>query len=115
MTRQSEAGAERGGLLRITPHCVVVTASGAELASCASHTERRWVQRGRSCGVTESRTVPCGGGWRGRSLSVVGNGRSRELCEALELVPMTSQAASLPPLEQQPQQANRCDDQHGHH
>ena len=42
---------------------------GAELASCASHTELRLVHHG------------CG-----RSLSVVGNGRSRELCEALELL-----------------------------
>ena len=40
----------------------------------------------------ESATLPCGGGWSGRSLSVVGNGRSRELCEALELVPATLQA-----------------------
>ncbi len=28
----------------------------------------------RSCGVTESRTVLCGRGWRGRSTSAVGNG-----------------------------------------
>jgi hypothetical protein len=32
-----EAG---GGLLHTTPHCVVVTALGAELASCASHTKK---------------------------------------------------------------------------
>jgi hypothetical protein len=32
-----------GGLLHTTPHCVVVTALGAELASFASHTERRRV------------------------------------------------------------------------
>ncbi len=38
-----------------------------------------------TCGVTESRTVPCGGSGSGRSLSVVGNARSRELCEALEI------------------------------
>ena len=54
-----------------------------------------WFQRVRSCGVTESRTVLCGGGWRGRSLSVVGNGRSRELCEALELARCTLQAYHL--------------------
>jgi hypothetical protein len=92
---------EGGGLLRITPHCVVVTVQGAELASCASHTERRQVptganrrrgtirdrQRGTSCpkgemseanestcGVTESRNVPCGRGGSGRSTSAVGNG-----------------------------------------
>ena len=53
-----EAG---GGLLHTTPHCVVVTALGAELVSFASHTEQRWVptganrrrsrdrQRGTSC------------------------------------------------------------------
>jgi hypothetical protein len=35
-----------GGLLHTTPHCVVVTASGAERASCTSHTERRLVLRG---------------------------------------------------------------------
>ena len=35
-----------GGLLHTTPHCVVVTASGAELASCTSHTERRLVPSG---------------------------------------------------------------------
>lgn len=29
-----------GGLLHTTPHCVVVTVQGAELASCASHTEQ---------------------------------------------------------------------------
>jgi hypothetical protein len=81
-----------GGLLHTTPHCVVVTVSGAELASYASHTERRLVQRVRSWGDMESATLPCGGGWRGRSLSVVGNGRSRELCEALELVPTTLHA-----------------------
>lgn len=72
-----------GGLLHTTPHCVVVTVLGAELVSCASHTERRQVQRVRSCGVTESRTFPCGGGGSGRSTSVVGKARSRELCEAL--------------------------------
>ena len=33
-------------------------------------------------------------GWRGRSFSVVGNERSRELCEALELAPSTLQAVS---------------------
>ena len=43
----------------------------------------------------ESATLPCGGGWRGRSLSVVGNGRSRELCDALELAPTTLQADHL--------------------
>ena len=32
-----------------------------------------------------SATLPCGRGWRGRSISVVGNGRSRELFDALEL------------------------------
>lgn len=109
-----------GGLLHTTPHCVVVTVSGAELVSFASHTERRLVptganrrrsrdrQRGTSCpkgemseanestcGVTESRTVLYGGGWRGRSLSVVGNGRSRELCEALELARCTLRADHL--------------------
>jgi hypothetical protein len=29
-----------GGLLHTTPHCVVVTALGAELVSFASHTEQ---------------------------------------------------------------------------
>ena len=29
-----------GGLLHTTPHCVVVTVRGAELASCASHTKQ---------------------------------------------------------------------------
>jgi hypothetical protein len=48
-----------------------------------------------TCGVTESRTFPCGSGGSGRSLSVVGNGRSRELCEALELAPTTLQADHL--------------------
>ena len=57
----------------------------------------------------ESATLPCGGGWRGRSLSVVGNGRSRELCEVLELARCTLQAASLPFLHQQPQQTKCCD------
>ena len=100
-----------GGLLHTTPHCVVVTASGAELASCTSHTEQAVGSSPvRSCGVTESRTVFRGGGGSGRSIPAVGNGRSRELCEALELAPMTLQVASLPPLDQQPQQANRCDD-----
>ena len=33
-------------MLHYTPHCVVVTALGAELASCASHTERRLVPTG---------------------------------------------------------------------
>jgi hypothetical protein len=66
----------------------------------------------RSWRDMESATLPCGGGWRGRSLSVVGNERSRELCEALELAPTTLQAASLPVLHQQPQQANCCHDQH---
>ena len=71
-----------------------------------------WFQRVRSCGVTESRTVLCGGGRRGRSLSVVGKARSRELCEALELARCTLQAASLAVLEQQPQQASCRHDQH---
>lgn len=31
-----------GGLVRITPHCVVVTVSGAELVSFASHTRSGW-------------------------------------------------------------------------
>ena len=35
-----------GGLLHTTPHCVVVTVSGAELVSFASHTERRLVPTG---------------------------------------------------------------------
>jgi hypothetical protein len=49
-----------------------------------------------TCGVTESRTVLCGGGWRGRSLSVVGKARSRELGEALELDPSTLSVQSAP-------------------
>jgi hypothetical protein len=52
-----------------------------------------------------------GRGWRGRSLSAVGNGRSRELCAALELAPTTVQAASLALLHQQPQQASCRHDQ----
>ena len=52
-----------------------------------------------TCGVTESRTVPCGEGWRGRSLSVVCNGRSRQLCEALELARCTLQASDRSALE----------------
>jgi hypothetical protein len=54
---------------------------------CEARAARRARRAGASestCGVTESRTVPCGGGWRGRSLVVVGSERSRELCEALE-------------------------------
>jgi hypothetical protein len=35
-----------GGLLHTTPHCVVVTALGAELLSFASHTEQRQVPTG---------------------------------------------------------------------
>ena len=42
-----------GGLLHTTPHCVVVTALGAELASCASHTEQRLVNR--RCGAAALR------------------------------------------------------------
>ena len=38
-----------------------------------------------TCGVTESRTLPCGRGGSGRSTLVVGKARSRELCEALDL------------------------------
>ena len=42
-----------GGLLHTTPHCVVVTALGAELASCTSHTERRLVHH--RCGAAALR------------------------------------------------------------
>ena len=81
-----------GGLLHTTPHCVVVTVQGAELVSCASHTERRWFQRVRSWRDMESATLPCGRGGSGRSIPAVGNGRSRELCEALELARCKLQA-----------------------
>ena len=43
----------------------------------------------------ESATLPYGRGGSGRSTSVVGNGRSRELCEALELASTTLQADHL--------------------
>jgi hypothetical protein len=46
----------------------------------------------RSWRDMEGAKLPCGRGGRGRSLSVVGNGRSRELCEAQELAPRTLQA-----------------------
>ena len=49
-----------GGLLHTTPHCVVVTVQGAELASCASHTERRLVQRVR-IGGEERAEIDCEG------------------------------------------------------
>jgi hypothetical protein len=39
-----------GGLLHTTPHCVVVTAQGAELVSFASHTERWLVPSGANRG-----------------------------------------------------------------
>ena len=42
-----------GGLLHTTPHCVVVTALGAELVSFANHTERRWVHH--RCGAAALR------------------------------------------------------------
>ncbi len=45
-----------------------------------------------TCGVTESRTVLCGRGGSGRSIPAVGNGRSRELCEALVLARCMLQA-----------------------
>jgi len=51
--------------------------AGAELASFASHTRCSGIHRVRSCGVTESRTFPCGRGGSGRSSSVVGNGANR--------------------------------------
>lgn len=74
-----------GGLLHTTPHCVVVTAELVRSRGALRPAlNGGGFHRVRSCGVTESRTVLCGGGWRGRSLSVVGNGRSRELCEALK-------------------------------
>lgn len=87
---------EGSGQLHTTPHCVVVTALGAELASLARHTRNGGgFITVRSCGATESRTVFCGGGGSGRSTSVVGKARSRELCEALELARCTLRADHL--------------------
>lgn len=64
-----------GGLLHTTPHCVVVTALGAELATFGSHTERRLVQSpARSWCDMESTTLFCGRGGSGRSTPAAGNG-----------------------------------------
>lgn len=82
------------------PHSRRLVPSGANRGErraeidCEERAARRVRRAGASestCGVTESRTR-CGGGWRGRSLSVVGKARSRELCEALVLAHTTLQA-----------------------
>jgi hypothetical protein len=75
----------------------------SEAEGFAEHATRAVRWRVRSCGINESRTVPCGRGGSMRSIRAVGNERSRELCEVLELAPTTLQAASLPALHQPPQ------------
>ena len=84
-----------GGLLHTTPHCVVVTALGAELASCTSHTERRWVHPGaelRRYGKPHCLS------WWGRERAEHFSGWQRcgagELCEPHLPQLMTLQAAS---------------------
>jgi hypothetical protein len=101
-----------GGLLHTTPHCVVVTALGAELASCASHTEQRWVPSGAElrrygkphCSLRQGleRAELVGGGqWaEPRALRSAGVG-SHDVA-----------GRSLPLLHQQPQQASCRHDQH---
>ena len=104
-----------GGLLHTTPHCVVVTALGAELATFGSHTRSGWFHRVRSCGVTESRTVPCGGGGSGRSTSAVGNGAELRALRSAGVGSLHVAGRSLALLEHQPQQASCRHDQHGYH
>jgi hypothetical protein len=131
-----------GGLLHTySALCRSYRMVGAELASCASHTERRLVptganrrrsrdrQRGTSCPKGET-----SGSERinlrryGKPHTPLRQGRERaehfggwqwrgagELREPHLPFSMTLQAASLPVLEHQPQQANRCHDQHGPH
>ena len=85
-----------GGLL---PHCVVVTALGAELASCASHTERRVVHPGaelRRYGKPQCLS------WQGRERAEHFGGWQRcgagELCEPHLPLSMTLQADHFRPL-----------------
>lgn len=65
---------ESGGLRHTTLHCVMVTAQGAELVRY------------------ESATLSYGRGGSGSSKPLVGNGRSRELCDAQELARWKLQA-----------------------
>lgn len=62
-----------GGQLHTTPHCVVVTALGAELRGFAEHTGRA-VHSGGCGAAAMSSTLPSGRGGSGRSIPTAGNG-----------------------------------------
>ena len=126
-----------GGLLHTTPHCVVVTVSGAELASCASH----WSSRAAAARSTIGRglaaqaashaeheageAAPCWSPvpWAGSGRLIREAHLLPRACCALPTndhqqspyaAPNLHRVAhrSRTPLEHQPQQAQRCRDHH---